>query len=195
MENPGSFFCPTIIIIIVVGIIFIWINAANQAKENKEISKTNYEIRQNDLKKSDFVADKFIQLPILSTEVRVDIEHKKLAILHSMYSRIKFLKFSEILSCETVQDNSTIMSGGVGRAIAGGILAGGAGAIVGATTRKSNDVVSDLRIKITTNNISDPLITIKLITSQIDKSSSLYKQCIEFAEEVQATIESIISQQ
>ena len=195
MDDPSSFFCWFIPLILVVGLVVSAINGAKKEEEKKAQAENKLNTHKSTLHNTDFVSSKHIQLPALSIEVRIDLEHQKLAILSSLHSNVIMIMFSDILHSEIVQDNSTIMGGGIGRAIAGGIIAGGAGAIVGATTRKSKDVVSDLRIKITTTNISNPLITVKLITSQTEKSSSLYQQCIEFAEEVQATIESIISQQ
>jgi len=89
-------------------------------------------------------------ISIISPDQEFPISHvnslgKVISLL--VVSKMKIIKFSEILRCETIQDNSTIMSDGIGRAIAGGILGGGVGAVVGANTRKSKDIVSDLRIK------------------------------------------------
>lgn len=189
MVDSNFSFCWVILIIIVIGIVAIIIHR----KEITEKTNVNYEKCSEELKNKGFVTSNRIQL--LSTEVRVDTEHKRIAILFPMYTQLEIIKFSEIIRCETIQDNSTILSGGVGRAIVGGILVGGVGAVVGANTRKSKDVVYDLKINITTNNINNPLITIQLINSQTERSSLIYHKCIEFAEKVQATMESIISQQ
>ena len=57
------------------------------------------------------------------------------------------------------------MKGGVGRAIVGGALAGGAGAIVGANTRASKNMIYNLQIRIITSNINNSLYTINIINN------------------------------
>ena len=45
-------------------------------------------------------------------------------------------KYSEIVSFELLEDGNSITKGGIGRAVAGGVLFGGVGAIVGGSTGK-----------------------------------------------------------
>lgn len=74
----------------------------------------------------------------------------------------------------------------------------GAGAIVGANTRKSKNIVSNLSIRIVTNEIDNPLYSLDLITNQIDINKPLYanfyKVVLEFANNVYATIQAIINE-
>ncbi len=74
----------------------------------------------------------------------------------------------------------------------------GAGAIVGANTRKSKNIVSNLSIRIVTNEIDNPLYSLDLITNQIDINKPLYanfyKVVMEFANNVYATIQAIINE-
>lgn len=88
------------------------------------------------------------------------------------------------------------MKGGVGRAIVGGALAGGAGAIVGANTRASKNMIYNLQIRIITSNINNSLYTINIINNStgVDVNSYEYKNGSLFANEVYATIISIINQ-
>lgn len=73
----------------------------------------------------------------------------------------------------------------------------GAGAIVGATTRKSKNIVSNLSIRIVTNELDEPLYNLELITQQIDINNpmyaNLYKLAMQFANNVYATIQAIIN--
>lgn len=73
----------------------------------------------------------------------------------------------------------------------------GAGAIVGATTRKSKNIVSNLSIRIVTNELDEPLYNLELITHQIDINNpmyaNLYKLAMQFANNVYATIQAIIN--
>lgn len=72
------------------------------------------------------------------------------------------LDIDNISNLEIAQDNKTIISGGIGRAIAGGIIAGGVGAIVGANTAKQEKEVDSIEIKVATNDLNNPLVKLCL---------------------------------
>lgn len=99
--------------------------------------------------------------------------------------------FNEIVECSILEDGSTIQSGGVGRAVIGGVVAGGVGAIVGASTRSSKPVTFSLSVRIITSNIQTPLYEISLISGKIERESIEYKKRMNFAQEIYATIVSI----
>lgn len=92
-----------------------------------------------------------------------------------------------------MEDNTTIMKGGIGRAIVGGVLAGGVGAIVGAGTRGSSDVVKNLALRIITNDISNSMVMITLIKSDTKRDSAFYKNCLASAQGIYPTIVSILN--
>ena len=52
--------------------------------------------------------------------------------------------FNDVVSYELIQDGESITKGGVGRAVAGGILFGGVGAVVGGLTGKKK-VVTEIK--------------------------------------------------
>ena len=86
------------------------------------------------------------------------------------------IRFSDIIKCEIDEDGAIIESGGVGRAIVGGVVAGGVGAVVGAVTRKSKSVCSSLNVHIFTSNVDNPQITIPLISNETNRSDNKYKE-------------------
>ena len=108
----------------------------------------------------------------------------------------KLIKYESIIECKVIENSNIVNSGGIGRAIVGGIIAGDSGAIVGANTRKSKNIVSSLSIRIVTKEIDEPLYTLELLDYQIDTNKQLYanfyKQAMEFANNVYATIQAII---
>ncbi|PKO09063.1 MAG: hypothetical protein CVU40_12705 [Chloroflexi bacterium HGW-Chloroflexi-2] len=85
------------------------------------------------------------------------------------------------------------MKGGLGRAVVGGVLSGGIGAIVGASTRGSSDIVKSLTIRIITNNSFDSLRLIPLIKSNTKRDSSNYKNCMSAAQGIYSSIISILN--
>ena len=105
------------------------------------------------------------------------------------------IPFSSIIKCEIDEDGQIIERGGVGRAVVGGIIAGQAGAIVGAVTRKSEGVVNSLCVKIFTSEINHPQYIVSLIFNEISKDSQEYKQKKNIANEIYATILAAIQNQ
>ena len=63
-------------------------------------------------------------------------------------------KFDEVLNYELTEDGETIIKGGLGRAVVGGALFGGVGAVVGGITgkKKGKQVVKSMRLRISLRN-------------------------------------------
>lgn len=62
---------------------------------------------------------------------------------------IQIFPYESVLEYELLEDGATEMSGGVGRAVVGGLLFGATGAIVGSTTRSTKNTCSLLVVKLT----------------------------------------------
>lgn len=156
-----------------------------------EINKTLEYRKFKTTKKIEYL-DNLSHLPIF--QLRIDTDNKQFAICKTNpYKKIDIFKFSDIIECEIIEDSNTIMKGGLGRAIVGDVLAGGVGAIVGAITRKSKNVTNSLQIRLVTNNITASLYPLDLITSETKKDSTEYKNIMQFANNVYATVTSIIN--
>lgn len=93
----------------------------------------------------------------------------------------KIFKFEDIVNYELLVDESSVASGGVGRAIAGGILFGGAGAIVGGVTgkKRSKNVINSMKIKITVDNLQCPVVYIKFFSNSPTKTDSIMYRSFE----------------
>lgn len=111
---------------------------------------------------------------------------KKQLLTYNIYNSNTFI------DCELLEDNSTIMKNGIGRAVVGGIIAGGTGAIVGATTRKSRNVVSSIRIRIITNDATNALIELDILETEIERNAEDYKKAFKFANEIYASVVSLM---
>lgn len=99
------------------------------------------------------------------------------------------IPFREIIGCEIVTDSE--VTGGVGRAIVGGILAGETGAVVGAVTAKNH--IMSYKIVIYRSNIQTPANVINLINEKKSTKDIDYTSAISFANKVNASIRAIIS--
>lgn len=109
----------------------------------------------------------------------------------------KFIQYKDLISTELLEDDFVkISSGGLKRAIAGGLLFGGAGAIVGGVTgkKKTKSIIKSLKIKITIRDKNNPVIYVVLSKTELKTSSLLYKGLIETAQKIIGTLECIINE-
>lgn len=121
----------------------------------------------------------------------VDDYRKKWAINYGVFKgKSKLYSFTDIVSFELIEDGSSIVKGGLGSAVAGGLLFGGAGAITGGILgKKSNACCSTLAIKITVNSMQQPTEFIKIIDSEVKKNSSFYKLSYKEAQECMSLLQ------
>lgn len=100
-------------------------------------------------------------------------------------------EYSDIIDFELMEDGNTVSKGGLGRAVAGGLLFGGVGAIVGGVTggKKAKQTCTSLRIKITINDLRNPVIYISFITAEVKKQSILYTSAYHTAQEVMSMLQ------
>ena len=185
--DDSSMYCAVGAIVLLVGLIVWAVIAGQQQKEKRE---DNLHVLHDHLRQIGFVISNSFKWGYL--EVVVDTQHQMFEILDSKNCKYNHFDFREIVDCETIEDGNIIASGGVGRAIVGGLLFGGAGAIVGAATRKSKAVITHLAVKITRSDISNPLFMVNLINGQTETNSGTYLQAKAFADQLQATCTSII---
>lgn len=104
--------------------------------------------------------------------------------------------YDDIVDFELFEDGSSIASGGVGRAVVGGMLFGGVGAVVGGVTgkRKVKQTCTSLMVKITINNTACPVEYIKLISAETAKNGFVYKAAFQNAQEILSLLHVICSQ-
>lgn len=99
--------------------------------------------------------------------------------------------YSDIVNFELIEDGNSIAKGGLGRAVVGGALFGGVGAVVGGITgkKKLKKTCSKLQIKITLNNLDKPAEYINLIMTEFKKDSFVYQTAYKSAQEIMALLE------
>lgn len=105
----------------------------------------------------------------------------------------KWYPFSSLVSYDLLEDDSLVTSGGVGQALIGGAVFGGAGAIAGAITgkRTQKKKIESLYIKVTLNDFNTPCILIPLITKSIKTSSKEYQIAFEEAHKILSVLDVI----
>jgi hypothetical protein len=98
----------------------------------------------------------------------------------------RIYSFDDIVEYELLEDGDTITKGGLGRAVAGGVLFGGVGAIVGGVTggKKSKSIINSLKIKITICDFQNPTVYINLINTKTKADSFVYKTNYNAAQQI-----------
>ncbi len=97
--------------------------------------------------------------------------------------------YSDLIDFELCENGETVMKGGVGRAIVGGALFGAVGAVVGANTRKSRQMVNSLYIRITTRTVG--MLRICFFMSPTPTDSFTYRVDKDLAEKIITQLEII----
>ena len=153
----------------------------------------NHSIINDTLEKQQINATKTITNELTKCTIIIDEHNKKIAICNAnLRETIEIIDFSKIIECQLLEDSNIIQKGGIGRAVVDSVIAGGVGAIVGATTRKSKNVINDLQIRILTNDINNSFYIIHIIDSETKKDSLIFRHSMEFANNVYSTIMAII---
>ena len=129
----------------------------------------------------------------VDNKLYLDENKKKICIpCNNMIRPEMIFDYNDILKYELLEDGNSISKGGVGRAIIGGVLFGGVGAIVGGSTgHKSKQTCTRLQVKITLNDVDDPVKYIEFIDNEIRKDSLMYKSAYDSAQKVLSTLDVI----
>lgn len=119
-------------------------------------------------------------------DLTVDSTNKRFKLKHGGYHT-----FGDLVNFELYENNSVLQKGGVGRAFVGGALFGSAGAIAGAATRKSQNVVDTLYIRLT---LKSGMEKITFISSPTDRNGLIYKSIRNTCDEVISELELILAE-
>lgn len=189
-----------IILIIITGLGFYW--RFEEAKEHKE--------DMNSLIKNLNTIENFIKTKIFYYEnslkaIAIDNNTNKLAFITKSGHTI--IDYKDILSSEIVEDDNcitkTARGSQIGGALLGGLVLGGAGAIVGGLSGKKYNVskVKNIDLLIVVNNVNNPVRKINFLDISktddedgFDKNSEIYKDSSKLAKEWHSVIEIIINQ-
>lgn len=124
-------------------------------------------------------------------EVEIDSVKKLFRVKLNVYT------FDELNSYELLENGSSVMSGGlgIGRAVVGGVLAGGVGAVLGGVTKKKKqrNHVDSLKIMVTFKNRTPQSVTLDYIKKKQDKDKK-YEKILIKAKETMAGFDYIVSE-
>lgn len=98
--------------------------------------------------------------------------------------------FNELVEFELLEDDSHVTSGGLGRSLVGAVTFGPAGAIVGSVTgkKKTKKTIESLLIRVTVNDIDNPIIILPIITKKTKTSSKEYNRAFNLSQKIVSTL-------
>ena len=161
-------------------------NDTQNLRVRQQVEQQDF-ISKNNIRRS---AEYTYQDKLNSKKIRFIVDKSKQKIYISETSgKFKEYAFKDILGCEIVADSQ--VTGGIKRAIVGGVLAGDAGAVVGAVTAKPH--IMSYKLVLYLRNISAPKVEIELITQKTKTKDTDYTNAVSFAENVVATIKAILA--
>lgn len=99
------------------------------------------------------------------------------------------IPYHEISGFEIIADNEVV--GGVGRIVAGSLIAGNLGAIIGASS--GGNAVSSYKGVLYRKNVSKPKYEFVLLQKRTSITDVHYRQASKFAQDVNATVKAIVS--
>lgn len=179
--------------------------AREQAKKEKEEEEKQLIIKQNNE-----IHERFKPTRQIRNNLFIDDTNKLFAIQNKISGKIKLdtpiFRFSELKDYEILEDNQTVSKTnietkkhGLGRAVVGGLMFGGAGAVVGGLTGKtkgksttiSEEYCNKMQVKITTTDIKNPILYITLISFNTQRNSAIYKTALKEVNQISEMLESI----
>lgn len=109
-------------------------------------------------------------------------------------NRYSQFRYDQIIDFEILEDGATVASGGIGRAVVGGLLFAGVGAVVGAATRKAKGFCYHLSVKITVKGHPEPAFYVTLIDKKTKKAGSEYENKLKAAQDLVSKLQLITNE-
>jgi len=189
--NNGTFLCGNCINKVGICDGFSMGTLKNSSKEQIEERIAYHE---KDVKENAERISKFNATNKINNNIWFDDDHKWFIIPQGGLDNSYVFKYDEIINFEVLEDSITVTKGGLGKALVGGAIFGLAGAIVGGTSKRSNDVCNKLEIKITTRNHDKPVIYINLIDTEFKKNGWVYKTASKIVQEIISKLQIIMDE-
>ena len=124
-------------------------------------------------------------------KIEFDYKSKKI-LIPGVFNQNSIINFSDIKTFELIEDGDSVTKGGIGRALVGGALFGGAGAVVGAiTANKKKEYCDNLQVEITTSDKTTPAYHVPYISKRTKVKSGEYENAYIIASQLISTLQSV----
>lgn len=185
----------TIILIITIAFTAFIIWFAIKAKKLKKETKETAEMTLSGIE--DFIATKKY-ISCTGPSIAIDNSSRKICLI--IFDKKAIYKGKDILQCNVTVNGITTLSQStsdtIGRSILGGIIGGGAGAIVGGASSKQTQKqeVTSIILEIIVNNLDEPRWTINFIDSSVFNDTQEYFERFDLAKQWHSMISVLINQ-
>ena len=142
--------------------------------------------------------EKFFPTKKVGSYFGINEETRQWAVSKGLFSTLEngaVYRYEDIVDFELLEDGTSVVKGGLGRAVAGGFMFGGVGAVVGGITggKRAHQKCTSLRIKITVSQLAAPVVYISLISTETAKDSRAYRKAYQDAQEIISLLQVICS--
>ena len=136
------------------------------------------------------VVNSFKPTKKVGSYLQIDENNNSFKIGHDIF------ECSNLLSFELLEDGQSITKGGLGRAVTGGLLFGGVGAIVGGVTggKKSKGICNSMKLIVTLKNAHTDTVYITFIATETKTKSFIYQTAQSSAQSCISALEIIADQ-
>lgn len=172
---------------ILLGFVFIGILIASNVSHARNYSDIMEKTLEKVMIKNNFVPDTSYLSDDFLTGIAINESEQKLAIfkrdtINEDFSPTLF-KFDDILECSIKEDNTIVThaskGSAIGNAMAGGVLFGGIGAVVGGTLgeKVGHEKIFKSTLSIVVNDLQNPIHEIHFLNSNmlVERDSEMYK--------------------
>ena len=178
------------VVIILAAIYSIWRDSSREKAIRKMWERQDHTLLENGVTKSaDLMWSN--RSGTMCHRIVVDDVAKKVYVSSEVENEaFEELSYEDVIGFEVIEDSH--VTGGIKRAVVGGILAGGAGAIVGAQTAY-RQAISSMSAVIYLKNVTNPQYIMELIVDKTRTDEPEYLSAKDFTGRVYATIKAIMA--
>lgn len=200
LEGNAYFVVAFIITAGVFGIAFASIKAKKK-REEEEKSKTTELLKQHRESANDFTpthqfitkdGSGFIQAEENRLKIKIGGKASKVSTLTSRIYHI-----DKILSVQISENGRSILGSDlgntIGMAVIGGLVFGGAGAVVGAIAGQNAKKVSDVSIVLSLDDLTTPFVSLNFMTQEVSRGSQEHMEALSEANKWMGIINILIS--
>ncbi len=168
--------------VLVIGFLFLMNKSVNRDEANKN---TLQDIIETLMTKHNLNLDKHFKSQNNTNFVGFDQSQSKILIATNTKQRV--VGFKDILDCAISIDGQTIEKSSTSKIVAGEVLAGGVGAVIGATMKDKDQQINAIGLTVTLNDLTAPTMEIifdssneaKNYKSQVEEWHGIFKIIME----------------
>lgn len=153
---------------------------------------------QNEMKEKQHERESFTPTKIANKRVLIDETNNLVKLAPKLRNFTKYkdddfeiYRYDQIVNYELIEDGGNVASGGIGRAILGGLAFGESGAIVGAATAKKSSTCKVLQIRISIAGELRTSLVMDFMPMETKKSDLIYRDAFKEAQSTLAALDSI----